>query len=276
MSSLAAISDYLFLWQLPLIGLYLLIWLAAWPYVTRRFLKKAGDLPRSKTTLGRCAIINLFSNVPAFVAVIAILVLCRQLSLDHGFWIFVPGAVVASAAMLGMALVVNLTMLELPARRVAAFTLRSTGLLLLVGILLFGGMIYPTRVARFAKLDREKCNQNLQYVRAGLDEYARRFPGRLSPTLEALQTADLVKPEHLRCPGRHGGEVGYLYVPTPRVDPRTKSSKINVCDRRGNHSGQRHVLSANGRIELVDEKRFDELLKLPENAGMAQLVLSDK
>ena len=276
MSNLAAIRDYLFLWQLPLIGLYLLIWLAGWPYVTRHFLKQAGDLPRAKTTLGRCAIINLFSNVPAFVAVIVIFALCMLLARDLGFWVYAPGTVVASAAMLGMALVVNLTMLQLPARRVAGFTLRTTGLLLLAGVLLFGGIAYPTRIARFAKLDQDFCRRNLQYTSDGLQNYARRSPGRSPLTLEELQTADLVKREDLKCPGRQGGEVGYLYVPAPRVDPRTKSSKINVCDRRGNHRGERLVLYANGRIELVDEKRFDDLLKLPENAGMAQLVLSDK
>ena len=287
MSTLAAISDYVFGWQLPFIGLYLLIWLAGWPYLTRHFLKRAGDLPRSKTTLGRSAIINLFSNVPAFAAVVVIFTLCKLLAVNLGFWVFAPGVVVASAAMLGMALVVNLTMLQLPARRVAAFTLRTTGLLLLAAILLFGGMAYPSHVSRFAKLDRDLCSNNLHYIRAGLNNYARRSPGRPPATLEALQTADMVKPEHLRCPGRRDGTVGFLYVPTPPVDPRARSSsggttaprplsKITVCDRRGNHGSQRHVLYANGRIELVNEKRFDELLKLPENAGMAQLVLSDK
>ncbi|MCD6378376.1 MAG: hypothetical protein J7L99_05950, partial [Planctomycetes bacterium] len=56
---LAGIKDYLFWWQLPLIGIIALTWLSAGQILIQRTLRRYTQIPRTKTTTSTCLRLNI-------------------------------------------------------------------------------------------------------------------------------------------------------------------------------------------------------------------------
>ncbi len=94
----AAIQDYLFTWQLPLILLFIIAWLVAGPFLTRRALAKIADLPRNKSRLANAARINFLAQGLAMGALALVTGALALLGSKQGMpWLF-PLAPVAGLA----------------------------------------------------------------------------------------------------------------------------------------------------------------------------------
>lgn len=276
--TLAGPADYLFSWQIPLILLYVAVWLIGGTYLTRWALARMTELPRRKRTLARSLRLNFFtagSGLTALVIVAGAFGILAGRAEGHKVAIAVVGLLLGVPAMLATAWAVGMVMLDLPVKTWLGITGATTGALLAFLVLLVAGACLPARSQRLTKLEQNWCEANLHELRAALNRH-----GTLGPeaaTLEELMMKGRCGPEVLRCPANPNRPQGYLYVPSPQAERDAGASdQIRVCDRRENHSGWRMVLYTDGRVEVVGEDRFGELLKLPENAKMAELVRAEK
>lgn len=275
---LAGLQDYLFLWQLWVILFYVFAWLIGGTYLMRWTLVHMTDLPRRKRTLGGSFRLNFFTTGSGLAALGIIALAFGVLAgrAESGkLTIALTGLVLSLPAMFGTAWAVGMVMLNLSGKgwlRVAAV---ATGGPLVFLILLIAVAFVPSRSQRLASLYQDRCEQNLYGLRGALNRHSAMGPEAV--TLEELVEKGQCGPELLRCPAKLERVPGYLYVPSPQAARDMGAIyKIRVCDCRGNHGRSRMVLYTDGRVLVVDEDRFAELLKLPENAKMAELVRAEE
>lgn len=270
---LAAFSNYLFAWQLPMFAVFGATWLIGGPYLTRRALARYADLPRSKRHLGRCAQLNLFATGAGLVALLivaAFIVVMARSPLGVRLAVAV-GVAVGLPSMLGMSWVISLSILALPSKTVLRIAASTTGPIMVLLLLVAAGAGVPAWFVRQNQILEEKCRYGLHQLRYALDMHSRRGEEALS--LQALVEAGLLKSEFLVCPGKPDVETGYVYLPATPATPGKGSEKIRLCDRRGNHGSKRHVLFIDGRLELLGRREFDELLAKPENEDFRKKLI---
>ncbi len=275
---LAGLQDYLFPWQLWVIVFYILAWLIGGTYLMRWTLVRMTDLPRRKRTLGGSFRLNFFTTGSGLAALAVIALAFGVLAgrAESGkLTIAVTGLVLSVPAMFGTAWAVGMVMLSLSGKvwlRVAAV---ATGGPLAFLVLLVAVALVPSHSQRLTNLYQGRCEGNLYGLRGALNRHSAMGPEAV--TLEELVEKGQCGPELLRCPAKPDRVPGYLYVPSPQAARDAGVvDKIRVCDRRGNHGSSRMVLYTDGRVHPVDNDRFAELLKLPENAKMAELVRAEQ
>ena len=275
---LAGPADYLFSWQIPLILLYVAVWLIGGTYLTHWALARMTELPRRKRTSARSLRLNFFttgSGLTALTIVAGSFGVLAGRAEGHKATIAVVGLSLGVPAMFGTAWAVGMVMLDLPVKTWLRITGVTTGALLAFLALLVAGAFLPARSQRLTKHQQDRCRSNLYELQAALNRHSTLGPEAV--TLEELVMKGRCGPEVLRCPANPNRPQGYLYAPSPQAERDTGASdKIRVCDHRKNHSGCRMVLYTDGRVEVVNEDRFSELLELLENAEMAELVRAEK
>jgi len=265
-----SIKAYLFLWQLPVFAAFAAAWLIGGTYLTRRALGACTDLPRSKLGTARCLRLNFLATGAGLVALLIIATFFATLAKRTRTLPLLAGvAVIGLPAMLAMTWIVLLNLLDLPRKTVLRITATTAGPVLAVLVVLAGATAVPTWFLGQARRMAQGCTGNLRWVEAGLGEHARR-EGHEAPNLEALIDRDYIEEKYLRCPANPTEEIAYVYAPRPAGSEAQGGSRILLCDRDGNHGGRRIALFANGNIEEINEDRFAELLKLPENQQLAE------
>ncbi len=265
-----SINAYLFLWQLPVFLAFAAAWLIGGTYLTRRALGACTDLPRSKLGTARCLRLNFLATGAGLLALLIIAIFFTALAKRTRTLALLAGAVVVGLpGMMAMTWMVLLNLLDLPRKTVLRITATSAGPVLAVLVVLAGATAVPTWFLGQARRMAQGCKSNLRWVETGLAEYAQR-EGREAPSLEALVDRNYIEQKYLRCPANPTEKIAYAYAPRPAGSEVEGSSRILLCDRDANHGGRRIALFANGNIEEIDEDRFAELLKLPENRQLAE------
>ena len=275
---LAGLRDYLFAWQRWVMVFYVAAWLIGGTYLMRWTLVRMTDLPRRKRTLGGSFRLNFFTTGSGLAAlgVIALAFGLLAARAESGkLMIAVTGLVLSVPIMFGTAWAVGMVMLNLSGKAWLRVTAVATGGPLAFLVLLVAVGFMPSRSQRLTNLYQDRCDRHLRGLREALNSHSAMGPEAV--TLEELVEKGQCGPELLRCPAKLDRTPGYLYIPSPRAAKDAGAvDKIRVCDRRGNHGGSRMVLYTDDRVKLVDEDRFAELLKLPVNAEMAELVRAEK
>jgi hypothetical protein len=267
---LAGVRDYMFPWQLPFFGLYVLVWLIGGTYLVRWALARMTDLPKRSRGTGQAFLFNFLTTGSGLVAMLFLLAAFgRMATYTEGgkLAVFAAGAAVAFVAMFAMAWAVSLVLIKLPGQQLLKIVGLSNGILMLGAGLLGVALFVPSRMQRIRNLHMERCVANLQALDQALTEFSRLGPE--AESLEQLVASGAATRAMIVCPGRPDVFPGYLYQPAERVREGL-SEKIRVCDRRGNHGGERLVLFADGRIIALEEDEFAEKLDLPENAAIAE------
>ena len=271
--TLAAWTNYLFVWQLPLFGLFAAAWLIGGPYLPQRALVRHTEVPRSKRRMARCAQLNFFATGIGMLALLVItgffFVISRKLGLRPVAFV---GAAIGLPAMILMSWVVGLVLLAAPARSVLRLTFATTGPALALLVVVGAGAFVPAWFVRQAQIREDRCRYNLLEIHVALDMYGRR--GEEASSLTALVEGGFTEAKYLTCPGNPERENGYLYV-RARTEREQVSQRIRVCDRRGNHGSKRQVLFADGRVEVLSQEEFERLLSLPENSSLSKLVAAE-
>ena len=275
---LAGLQDYLFPWQLWVILFYAAAWLIGGTYLMRWALVRMTDLPRRKRTLSGSFRLNFFTTGSGLAA-LALIALAFGMFAGRAesgkLTIAVTGLALSVPAMFGTAWAVGMVLLSLSAKAWLRVTAVATGGPLAFLVLLVAVAFVPSRSQRLTNLYLGRCEKNLYGLRGALNRH-----GAIGPeaaTLEELVEKGQCGPELLRCPAKPDRVPGYLYVPSPQTARDAGAAyKIRACDRRGNHGSSRMVLYTDGRVKAVNEDRFAELLTLPDNAKMAELVRAEQ
>jgi hypothetical protein len=274
---LASLNDYLFTWELGVLGFFVLAWLIGGTYLTRWALQRATELPKRRRTMGYSFLLNFFATGSGLVAaamVFGSLAFAGKRYEEARTLLALMGALLAIPAMLAVAWAVSLVMLDLSPRKLLRLTLTTSGVVLAMLVVLIGGSAIPARGQRMSQARIQKCVRNLH----GLSGYLadQQTLGWQAKNLQELVDAGRCEKKELRCPAVRDREIGYLYAPCP-PNPDPLSKKILLCDRRGNH-GDKRVVLFDSRVapRALSESEVQELLALPENASLAEQDKADK
>ncbi len=273
---LAGISDYLFPWQLVILGAYVAAWLVGGPYLTRWGLRRIGMRER-QASLGRSSQVNFLAQSAALVAMLAVSGFFVVCAVKWGpRWLALLGGLLGLSAMFFVSLLVQSVMLDLSGRELfrAAGPPAAAATLLWAAVL--AGAFVPARMRRQTDLVAGYCRRNLTAIYDALIGYRdpQALPG--APSLQALLDEKLLDSEDkLRCPAGSGQEANYRYVPHAKVEPAGRGEALtNVLiawDSRPRHGGSRMVLFSDATIARLTEAEFRALLAEPQNAPAAEV-----
>lgn len=272
---LASLNDYLFTWELGVLGFFFLAWLIGGTYLTHWVLQRTSELPKRRRTMGWSFLLNFFTTGSGLVAaamVFGSLAFAGKRYEDARALLAMVGVLLAIPAMLAVAWAVSLVMLDLPPRKLLRLTLATSGVVIVLLAALVGGAAIPARNQRMSQARIHSCVRNV-YDLAGAISEGQNL-GREAKNLQELVDAGRCAKKALRCPAVREREVGYLYVPCP-PNADQQSKKILLCDRRGNHGDRRVVLFDSRVLMVLSESDVQELLALPENASLAELDKAD-
>ena len=275
---LAGAPDYLFFWHFPLVVFYLAAWLIGGMYLMNWALAKMTDLPKRQRTLGRAFQLNALMTGGGLAALGVIMLAFVSLTgrtEGNRATTVMMGGMIAFLAMLGTAWAIGMVMLNFSAMRVFKITAVTTGSLAVLAAVIALSSLGPTRSQRLANFRVRACKRRVLVLLDALSDRARRKFGDEAPSLQTLVKEGSVAEEDILCPANRKGPA-YWYVPTPGVEDEA-SDAIRVCDREGNHSGKCVVVGfADGQAREVTKKKFKDLLELPENATLKEMIEAEE
>ncbi len=271
-----SISDYVHSWQLAPIGLFLAIWLVGGSYLVRGILAKVPELPRSQRSMNWAFQLAFLANGAGLVAMMILAAFAYAIALrtellpsitalHAGGLAFVAAALILIVlGFFTMAWVVWQTMLTLPGLSLRAMTLRSTGPVLLAGLVLGAVALIPAAIIRQGQGKVGACQAHLLTIKDALVSFSLQNPGRMPASLQDLVSKDLPK-DILECPARPG-QVGYVYVPAQGGYPKDeKPARIILADKPGNHRNETLFLLSDGLLDHMGDERFANKLNEPQN-----------
>lgn len=263
---LAEATDYMAIWQLPIVAVLGGVWVVLGGYLLRRNVQ--ANIGRREAALNRCLLIAFLAGLgglfSAGVAVVLAMQIAQSISVK-ALWLASPAAAVA------FCLVSFLTVLasfKLPAGSVGKAWLKSFGPPLLLMVIAMIPTVWVTETNRQNDLSRMKSFNCLQYIYAGI---ANRYQAAKPPaTLEELLTSNVIEPQYLQAHRHRSRKIGFFYRPVKRVPADELTKKLMLCDWVDNLNGEsRTVVYANGKTELLDKAQFQKILSLDENKAFA-------
>ncbi len=272
---LAGPADYLFVWHFPIVVFYLAAWLIGGMYVMNWALAKMTDLPNRHRTLVRAFQLNALRTGGGLMALgVLLLAFVKLAGRTEGGKVdtMMMGAALAFPVMLAAAWAIGMVMLNLSAKRVFKIMAVTTGSLAVLAMVIAFVSFGPTRRRRLANLHVDRCKDRVAVLLGVLTARARRKLGKEAPSLQTLIKDNPANEEMILCPANRKGPP-YWYIPTSKV---AVSDAIRVCDRKGNHPGERVVGFADGQTRLVPEKWFRDLLEQPENADLKEMIEAEE
>jgi len=265
---LAAVDDYLALWQLPIgLGLFA-CWALGGAYLIHRAVR--ADLSRRKGALSRCVLVSVLATIAGAVAGAILLFLIDTIGEQSHLELRWPALLLAVAAFLIVTFVVLTVAFDLPLGRL----LRTAAVAYAPGAVLAIAVATPTAwyayQARQHSIAREHSLATLRFLYQRIRyDYVRRI--REPPaTLEQLVTDKLIRPQVLQCRRNRGRAVDYFYVASP-LTTAEQPRRILACDFIDNHNGAgRGVLFSDGVAEWYPAEALPKLLGLLENHAFAK------
>ena len=269
---LAAIKDFLHIWQLPLLLFMLLAWFWLGGLLLLRSLTKR-QYPK-RIRLGDCVLVMLLVALAAGMvglgALFFIRSLCTTLDLPKiNIAIFAAPVLPVTTFIAAWLVIYAMLDLSLGAALKTAFKPLLV-LLLIEGALAAGGGLPAIAINR-TNVAKDSCDRNLNHLDVAFRRYFSDFSVP-APDTQVLVDRNITKANRLECPAALDRKDDYFYYPTDIVSPETLTKKLLLCDFAGNHPGGRNALRVNGEIEWLDKDAFQERLQLPENAEFAKAL----
>ncbi len=214
MGSLRNIPQYLYIWQMPLVLLFLACWLGLGSYLLLRSMQSHKHWVKGTVNyVWACKRMFLVGLVAGGCGIALMgLVVVSPLS---GVLQAVVALVVAWPLMTFVGITTLSTLLHQPMSRGVAVGLRPVGLVAMsVVVLLMVGYL-PARAIYHRDILREQTNENLRIISRAIESFAK-VHGRLPESLEELVERKKIDPEYLRSAVRPDLEIGYFYMPAHR------------------------------------------------------------
>lgn len=262
---LAGISNFLFVWHLPMFAVLVAGWLMGGGWLLLRSLRKT-QYPK-RIRLPRCVLIFLLAGLGGGSVGLVSFYLLNSIGDAIDVNLKVVGVIVAAPTFLGVAYLVVYAMLELSmgaALKAAAVPLGAQ--IVLMGVIGTAGGV-PAFYMRHELHRRSMCRANMDYVLQALDGYQRNYEKPVAK-LEILVEQNLIEAKYLKCPGAPEREIAFFYYASRLVDS-SKPDQLLLCDYRGNHSWGRNMVMTNGQRGWRDDGKLRALLDADENKEFA-------
>ncbi len=269
---LAGIRDFLHLWQIPLLVFMLLAWFWLGSSLLLKSLTKR-QYPK-RIRFGDCVLIMLLVALAAGLlglgAIFFIRNLCAALDLPNMTFAIIAAPILTVTTFIA-AWLVFYAMLELSLGATLKAALKPLLVLFLIeGALVTGGGLFALAIHR-TQLARNNCMRNIGQLNIAFHQYFSNFSVP-APDTQVLVDRNFAKVNRLACPAASDRDGDYFYHPADVTPPETLTKKLLLCDFARNHPNGRNVLRINGDMEWVNEKTFQQILQLPENAEFAKAL----
>ncbi len=263
---LAEATDYMAIWQLPILLVLGGVWIFLGGYLLRRSL--GGHVGRRESALNRCLLISFLAGLGgAFSGGVAI-VLAWQVATSlkiQTIWLAPPAAAVAFCLVSFLTVFASF---KLSVGGLGKVWLKSFGPPLVMMVIVAIPTMWVAETNRQNELARMKSSHCLKSIYEGIDQ---RYQVARSPaTLTELVESNVIESQYLQAHKHRSRKVGFFYHPGTRVPKEEPSKQLMICDWVDNLDGKnRTVVYANGTIEVLGEAQFQKVLSLAENKAFA-------
>ena len=271
---LGRLQEYLYLWQLPFIGAFLLGWILGGGYLLRGSVRKALPEMRRHISLGRCVLVSILSGATALGSAIAVYVLVNGLGAKIEADLTVAAVIVGIPVAGVMAVLSVYATFHLTLAQSVRVLAPTAGAVLAVGAVLAGisgGLAY--KIHQREVRERWALDNLLQVSEAirGYEEVNFSLPPDLKTlTLEKPGSGKYLLGKHLRSHSIPDRDVGFFYLPLTWTPGDFKTLKILICELPPVlPANRRAVMFTSGKCILAGEAELQSLLERPENAEFA-------
>lgn len=274
---LAAASDYIQLWQVPIIMLFVFGWLVGGGFAFHHYLSKYTE---RKVKLGKGILVSFLAGLTGvilgFLAYkVGQLLLPPPKDLD-AIPISWLGLLLALVFYLLSSYLVVYAMFSLHAGEIFSASVPAIGGVVLLAAVLFIPTGYFANRQVKEKRQQEKMQaltqQNMINIFSGL----RRRPNDLPTRLEELLKLEGFDAAYLKSPANDTREIAFFYHRPKNGLLRAEEGeedKILLCDYKGNlQGGVRAVMFMNGKTVILLEEIFQGILNKPINEDFAKAL----
>jgi hypothetical protein len=280
MPILAAMNDYLRLWQLPLFGVFLFGWLIGGGYLFHHTLSKRVQT-RKGVPLGRGVLISLLSGMAGALAG-AVLYKVGAVTMppapptpgETPIPVSILGAILALIGYAVVAWLVVFAMMKLPAGEILSASLLPIGATIGLAVAIGLGCALPAagQVKR-ERVQYDLMRQNMENMKALYRWIYRRALTEPVDSLEQLKTYPGFDEKLLKNPARPDMKIGYFYHPSPSTRMQSNATPgLLMTDYANTYEGmdERIVLYNSGEIKQLNDAAFRIELNDPVNAEFAE------
>jgi hypothetical protein len=179
----------------------------------------------------------------------------------------------APVAALVLSWAATMAMVNLPGKALWGIVLRTTGTLLLVGVVIAAAVAYPTYQQRQDKKRLVECRMSMAELALIMEKYVTANPGKVPADLGVLVAAGMEE-RYTHCGGSEKAPK-LVYLAPPKFGQsidKSDAERIVASDTKGAHSGRRVVMLASRDVRDMAEVSFQRLLEKPENQAFAKLL----
>ena len=217
---LATMADYFFPWHLLVILGYALIWLVGGYWLTLKALNRFPDLPRQTRSPAKAFALNMASTGLGLLGALVLMGFFFAVARSVEMWqvtFYRVAIVLAPVAALVLSWAATMAMINLPGKALWGIVLRTTGALLLVGVVIVGAIAYPTYQQRQDKKRLAECRMNMAELALIMDKYVKANPGKVPASLDVL-IAGGMEERYTHCGGSEKApKLVYLAPPTSKA-----------------------------------------------------------
>ena len=273
--TLAAMSDYIYWWQLLLIGAAAILWLVVGHRLVHWGLTRYTQLPRAKVRASTCLKISVLGTGAGLLAFAIITGTFFLVSWRIGsIAVAIIGALGGLIMMLAISWAVSSMLVDAPAGSLLRVTLVTSGLFGVIALGIGLGIYFPAIASRETKALRGKRLEYLADIGMALRAYPGKHHGRQASSIKDLIDSGLIG----NPPDADGGSdsklSSYIYAPANSLDTTNAhqmEDKIWVC-HFFSPTQEWLILHRNGRLTIAKEEQFRRMLGKPENSHLAKLL----
>jgi len=265
---LAAVKDYLFVWQLPIYGIFVIGWLIGIGWLFRRSLD--GAVTTRKYTFGHGVLVSFLSGF-AGAAAAGILMLALTKFFAAKMDALMVGAVPCLLLFMFFAVQTVLVMhKELDARTAIRASVLPIGAMLLFSIGI-AAVILPLTLS--ARSKTEEITGNIKETQLRFHRIYRALkkrPENPPANLQELVDEGSLSADALQDPANPSAS--FCYLPT-RLPRNAEKNRIIMCTfRQEKYGDKRVVLFMDGTISELRESGFQSFLGDEKNGKFAELL----
>lgn len=268
---LAAASDYTFIWQLPLVLIFLFGWIVGGGALFHRALSPHLTKKKKKTFLHGVFISLVSGTVAGIGGMIAMFVGSEFLPKSGP--VSIIALILAGVVLWVVWYLVVYAMHDLPGKLTMKLAWVPITSVFLLGAVVATACAVPAYRLRMEQVEMQRRAgmglQNLSMIYGAL----RGYPSQGAPkSLEELIEKELIEDGMIKNPLDPDRAVGFFYFPQP-INRRIEKKEMILACSYSIDEAPRLVLLMGGEVASMGEGSFESYLERPENKAFAEAYL---
>ena len=264
---LAGIKDYLFWWQLPLIGIIALTWLSAGHLLIQRTLRRYTQIPRTRTTISTCLRLNILGIGAGLLAFIIIASIFMAVSWRYNSVIIaIVGILIGFIMTLAISFTIISILLNANFKLLLKPVIISSGVFGVLAAVCALAVYLPAYNLRHIRIQKGHRLRYLANLSIALKAYSTNYNGVPASSLKDLISAKLID---LPPDNSHTGVnplSTYVYVPIDGEGKETAPANEKIWVAHFfKPTKEWLVLFTNGQRVVINRDEFKKILAKPEN-----------